>query len=128
MLQVRGRPHGGVNEGELSAMALRSAAEAPRAGQRLGIEAAILAQADQERRPHAGQVERQLEGVIAGVEDEEGCRAVRRHAAYQVGQHCGGHQRPRTLHARVLVGTKPTDSSQVPAFHAHLARSKPLCA
>ena len=72
----RGRcgPGGRVGEGELGAVAARPAGGAGWAWWRVGVEATIRAQPYQHRCWSGGQVEGELGGVVAGVEDEQGHR------------------------------------------------------
>jgi site-specific DNA recombinase len=67
----RGGPGGRVGEGELGAVAPRAAASARRSWRRVGVEAAVRPQPHQHRHGQVGEVQRQLRGVIAGVEHKQ---------------------------------------------------------
>jgi hypothetical protein len=67
----RGRPGGRVGAVELGAMAARPAADARWTWWRVGVEAAIRAQPHHHRHRLRGQVEGELGGVVAAVEDEQ---------------------------------------------------------
>jgi site-specific DNA recombinase len=66
----RGRPGGWVGAVELGAVAARPANLARWWRWRIGVEAAVRSQPYQHRHPFLGQVQRQLGGVVAAVEDE----------------------------------------------------------
>jgi hypothetical protein len=67
----RGGPGGRVGEGELGAVAARPASSAGWAWGRIGVEAAVRSQPHQHRDPLLGQVEAELGGVVAGIEDNQ---------------------------------------------------------
>ncbi len=64
-------PSGWVGQVELGPMAARSAAGAGQAWWRVGVEAAVRPQPHQHRHPSVGQVQGELGGVIAAIEDEQ---------------------------------------------------------
>src|SRR5215217_4445641 len=67
----RGGPGGRVGEVELGAMAAWTSARAGWAWWRVGVEAAVRSQPHQHRHGQVGEVEGQLGGVVAAVEDEQ---------------------------------------------------------
>jgi site-specific DNA recombinase len=131
----RDRPGGRVGEGKLGAMAARAPAGAGRAWWRVGVEAAVGAQPHQHRRLGVGQVQRQLGGVVAGVEHKQRWLLVSGQPPKQradlygrgvvgvlcrlqsTGVHRGGPGVPREAQL--------TDPLEGPAGHDRLARRMP---
>jgi site-specific DNA recombinase len=87
----RGRPGGRVGEGELGAMAARSAGGAGWPWWRVGVKAAVRPQPHQHHHGDLSEVQSELGGVVAAVEHQPRHRSTGRQPRKQRADlHCGG--------------------------------------
>ena len=132
----RDRPGAGVGEGELGAMAAWPAAfRGARLGWWVGVEAAIGSEPYQQRGPLLGQIQGELGGVVAAVEDEQRHRPAGREPRKQRVDLRGGgvvgvvqRVQPRRVHRGgpgVAVEAELGDPLEGPAGDDRLAGRMP---
>jgi hypothetical protein len=101
-------PGGGVGAVELGAMAAWPAGGVGRPGWRVGVEAAVGPESDQDCDGYFGQVEGELGGVVAGIEGEQRDGPVGGQALQERADLAGG------LPVSVVGGVQPGRSTGRP--------------